>query len=263
MKRLIVAAVAVLLVAGCGSKVTVARYVPPQSARTPEGAIDAAPPVLAPGVSLFALTSSSIHISQTGLTLIEGFEGWSSCPYWDSYGGVWTRGYGETEGITRYSPCISRATGQANLRILLETRYMWAVRGLGTSLTQNQIDSLASTVWNLGAGIIGPGTQLGSLLRQHAYHAYANALLAYDHAGGVVLQGLRTRREAEARLFLTPDPVAKPSRATLLRELAALRADRLRHHCAVPPKYGGGRYHRICKAWTLEGARVHRELRGL
>ena len=149
-----------------------------------------------------------MHISPAGLRLIENFEGWSSAPYWDSYGGVWTRGYGETEGIHAGSPWISRAQGEANLKRLVETRYEYAIRALGIPLTQNQWDSLCSTVWNLGPGIIGPGTQLGILLRDRDFTGYASALLAYDHAGGVVLQGLKTRREQERALFLSRPPKA-------------------------------------------------------
>ena len=74
----------------------------------------------------------------------------------------------------------------------------------------------------------------------------------------------RQNREVQAAIHREVDLSRRlPPKSRMNAKLAALRADRLRHHCAVPPKYGGGRYHRICKAWTLEGARVHRELRGL
>lgn len=141
-----------------------------------------------------------MHVSSAGLRLIEGFEGWSSAPYWDSYGGVWTRGYGETEGIGPHSPWLSRAQGEANLKRLVETRYEWAIRQLGVELNQNQWDALCSFVWNLGAGIFGG--HLGQLLRARDFNGFANAMLAYDHAGGVRLAGLTRRRQEERALFL-------------------------------------------------------------
>ena len=143
-----------------------------------------------------------MHISTAGLRLIENFEGFSSVPYWDSYGGVWTRGYGETEGIGPHSPFISRAQGEQNLKRLVETRYEYAIRNLGVQFNQNEWDALCSFVWNLGAGIFQG--HLGDLLKAHDFQGFADAMLAYDHAGGVVLQGLKTRREMERELFLRP-----------------------------------------------------------
>src|SRR5438046_2159411 len=140
-----------------------------------------------------------MRISQNGLHLIEGFEGFSSTPYWDRYGGVWTRGYGETEGIGPKSKYISRAAGEANLHRLIERNYEGAIRNLHIPLNQNQWDALASFVWNLGPGILSPSTSIGQALRKKDYAGAANAMLLYDHAGGVVLQGLKTRREAERR----------------------------------------------------------------
>lgn len=264
--RCLAALSAVLLIAGCGQthpvhpvKVTAAvAYSPPESARIPDGArpVDHLP-VGAP------LSLVSRHISARGLHLIEGFEGWSSCPYWDSYGGVWTRGYGETESITSHSPCISRAEGELKLRRLVEARYEWALRALHVELNQNQWDALDSFVWNLGAGIF-TGTTVGADLRAGNFYAASRVMLLYDHAGGVVLAGLRTRREAEVRLFLTP--VAKPAcdAGCARRRLKALEGERakIRRHlvnsgCRV------ARPRAACEPLFRRGARVNREIRAL
>jgi lysozyme len=143
-----------------------------------------------------------MHISSNGLLLIERFEGFSSHAYWDSYGRVWTIGFGQTEGITGYTRPISRAQGTANLRHLVEERYEPAIRNLGVDFNQNQWDALCSFVWNLGPGILEGS--LGEQLKAHDFQAFADSMLAYDRAGGVVLQGLKTRREAERALFLQP-----------------------------------------------------------
>jgi lysozyme len=142
-----------------------------------------------------------MHVSDAGLALIEQFEGFSSTPYFDRFGGVWTRGYGETEGISRSSPAISRAQGQANLRRLIEQRYEWAIRELGVGLfNQNQWDALCSFVWNLGAGIFTG--RLRALLQQRRWQEAGQLMLEYDHAGGQVLEGLARRRRLEVELFL-------------------------------------------------------------
>jgi lysozyme len=147
-----------------------------------------------------------MHISERGLRLIEGFEGYSSAPYWDPYGHVWTRGYGETEGIRSDSPHLTRAEAQANLKHLVETRYEWAIRALGVEFSQDQWDALCSFVWNLGAGIFAGS--LRAALQGRWWREAAGLMLEYDHAGGQVLAGLARRRREEIALFLrTPTPM--------------------------------------------------------
>jgi lysozyme len=148
-----------------------------------------------------------MNISENGLLLIERFEGFVGHPYWDPFGHVWTRGYGETEGISGASPTISAAQAQANLKRLLGEEYEPAVREI-QGLNQNQYDALCSFVWNVGPGAIGPQTTLGRFLRAHEFGNAANALLAYDHAGSQVVPDLVMRRQTERALFLTP--IANP-----------------------------------------------------
>lgn len=178
-----------------------------------------------------------MHISDRGLRLIESFEGWSSRPYWDAYGRVWTRGFGETEGIHAGSPAISRQQGAANLKHLVEQRYEWAIRGLGVPLSQNQWDALCSFVWNLGAGIFTG--HLRSALVSRRWHDAANIMLQYDHAGGVVLAGLSRRRREEVSLFLSdtkPPPPADPLAALLPPERRVVNSyDHYRRHPHVHP----------------------------
>jgi GH24 family phage-related lysozyme (muramidase) len=142
-----------------------------------------------------------MHISDAGLRFIESQEGFSSAPYWDPYGRVWTRGYGETEGIGPDSPHISKADAQASLRHRIETRYEWALRALGVDFDQvpggqQKWDMLCSFAWNLGAGIFTGS--LGHALRLKLWATAAKLMLEYDHAGGVVLEDLKRRRELEA-----------------------------------------------------------------
>ncbi len=146
-----------------------------------------------------------MHISESGLHLIEQFEGYSSGPYWDPYGRVWTRGYGETEGIGPWSQHLTRTQAETRLRELVEQRYEPAIHDLNTELNQNQWDALCSFAWNLGAGIFTG--ELRAALQAHEWRSAANQMLAYDHAGGQVLEGLAIRRRLESELFLRiPEP---------------------------------------------------------
>jgi lysozyme len=268
VRRLALLSPFLFLIVGCGSHsrgphpattpAPVVTYLPPETARVPEGAMPEAPPVSLPPTTLPVM-----HIDAAGVRLIAGFEGFSACPYWDPYGRVWTRGFGETEGISAASLCISRATGEARLRYLVEARYEWAIRALGVPLTQPRWDALCSTLWNLGAGIVGFGTELGDLLRARDWRGYADALKRYDHAGGVVLPGLRLRREIEARPFEHEPAPAKPTRRRLEAFRAALRIDLTKHRCRVSPYHGRGRYHKVCARWLVEGATVNKQLEGV
>lgn len=66
-------------------------------------------------------------------------------------------------------------------------------------ITQGQFDALVSFHFNTGG--LGRSSTL-RLLNQKKYQAAADALLAWNRAGGRVLQGLVRRRAAERKLFL-------------------------------------------------------------
>jgi lysozyme len=264
MRRTIFAAIcAALLAGGCGSPslrpqspATTPGF-PPESARHPEGYKPVPPPVSLPPVKV-----SAKHIDTVGLHLLESFEGYSRCAYWDGYGKVWTVGFGQTKGAYAGFCFSGRSAAEANLKASVESEYEWAIRGLGVSLNEHQWDALCSFAYNLGAGIF-TGT-LRYDLQHRQFYAASRIMLQYVHAGGVVLQGLRTRREAEMRLFLTPvrKPTPKPSRAALLRRRAVLRALLTRYHCRTGHAKPA-RYWTACGVWRREGAAVNRAIRAL
>lgn len=142
------------------------------------------------------------HITERGLRLIESFEGYSGTRYFDSVG-VATIGYGTTAAVIGSVPATcTRLQAEGWLRLGLERDYEPAIRALGVPLNPNQFDALCSFVYNLGPGSME--WDVGRLLRARDYTGAANAMLQYDHAGGMVLAGLTRRREAERALFLTP-----------------------------------------------------------
>lgn len=272
---------AATLAAGCGTKtvtVTTPRTVqgvaeipadqirtPPETARIPEGA---EPTTLArrqPTKLLGALALGGIQVSNYGVNLVGGFEGFSSCPYWDAYGRVWTRGYGETDfGGNFGGRCISRTFGLYNLRRLLNVSYLWPVRRIGGHFNQCQIDAMASASYNLGPGIL---TGHASSLRAH--NAYF--LLGYVHAGGVTLAGLVRRRRAEVSLFYShrcgrpPAPETRAHKQKRLHlaqtRIIVLRRALGHHGCrqAIKHHHAGRR----CARWKREGDQLHRQVRAL
>ncbi len=144
-----------------------------------------------------------MEISEHGLEFIAGFEGYRYNAYWDPYGHCWTVGIGETQNVGP-SSTMTYAQALADLKGRLAREYEPALTALGVPLNQNQWDALCSFIWNLGPGSMQ--WDVGMDLRAREYATAANAMLAYDHAGGVVLAGLARRREAERALFLQSVP---------------------------------------------------------
>ena len=73
---------------------------------------------------------------------------------------------------------------------------------------QCQFEALVDFVFNLGAGRLASSTLLKDL-NAGKYGDAAQQLLAWDHAGGEEIEGLKERHEAEHALWLTPDSQAQ------------------------------------------------------
>ena len=153
------------------------------------------------------------HISETGLHLIEGFEGFRAEKYQDSVG-VWTIGYGTTEGAHVVEPLPETCTqteAEHWLELYVNRDVIPAIEAAseagGRVFNQNRVDALCSFGYNLGAGAFGDNWTIGYHIRHHEYTAQriSNDLLLYDYAGGVKLAGLVSRREAERALFDRPE----------------------------------------------------------
>ena len=148
-----------------------------------------------------------MNTAAAGIALIKEFEGFpfGGRPYRDPVG-VWTIGYGHTEGVGPHSPRLTEHKASKLLERDLDELYEPPVRALPTArfLNQNQFDALVSFVYNLGAGAIAPSTGIGAALRSQQWHRAADEMLRWDKAGGKVLAGLTRRRKAERALFLKP-----------------------------------------------------------
>lgn len=146
-----------------------------------------------------------MKLSHAGASLIADFEGFRSRPYRDAVG-VWTIGYGSTKGVGPHTPAVTPAQALARMEREVDDTYGATINRLGLVLNQNQFDALVSFVYNVGPGGVGPDTTVGKMLRAHEWLAAADALLAWDKAGGHVLPGLTRRRQAERALFLKAPP---------------------------------------------------------
>lgn len=151
---------------------------------------------------LASLRENPTHVSDAGVALVAGFEGFVPHPYRDPVG-VWTIGYGETLNVGPNTPNISEPAARLKLRRRLNNDYVPAVLAAGKGkLNQNQIDAFASFVYNCGPGAVSTHTTVGQRLRKGNLGGAANALLAWCKAGGRVLPGLLARRKRERALAL-------------------------------------------------------------
>lgn len=135
-------------------------------------------------------------IGVKGLKLIMKFEGCYTkayrCP-----AGVWTIGYGHTEGVKPGQ----KITKQQAKEILLKDMIRYAKQTddvtKGLKLNENERDALISFCYNCGQG------NLKTLIKGRTKAQIADAMLRYNKGGGKVLLGLVRRRKAERKLFLT------------------------------------------------------------
>jgi lysozyme len=141
-----------------------------------------------------------MQLSQNGLNLIKGFEGYSAVPYYCD-GGVLTIGWGHTvKADERFTEINEQEAEQ-----LLKNDCAFAVscvsRLVKVSLNQNQFDALVSLVFNIGSRNFA-GSTLLKLLNAQDYRGAASQFLRWKYAGGIVLSGLVNRRNLERQLFL-------------------------------------------------------------
>lgn len=175
-----------------------------------------------------------MKIGKRGLELIKRWEGYHKrlpdgrCQaYLDTlvrpalrspgYNGLWTIGYGCTEGV--YEGLVwTEKEAEKYLLIEVNKHVAHVNRILGqTKVTQNQFDALVSFSYNLGPGWLSKSDRpngLIGLLKEGKTVEASNKFLGYVSAGGRRVQGLVNRRNDERNLFnsLQPNEVIEESR---------------------------------------------------
>jgi lysozyme len=139
-----------------------------------------------------------MRTSDAGISLIRHFEGCSLdaylCP-----AGVWTIGYGHTNGV-KEGETIDQEAAEAFLIEDLEEFEGYVTEMVEVPLSQSQFDALVSWTFNLGPGNLERSTLLAKL-NQGEYTDVPFEIKRWTRAGGVILPGLVKRRDAEAALF--------------------------------------------------------------
>src|SRR6185437_16618637 len=137
---------------------------------------------------------SNMVYSATGRALTEHCEGLRTTAYQDSVG-VWTIGYGHTNGVHPGMVCDQDQADQWLAEDIQGAEYV-VNKVVTAPLNQNQFDALVDFVFNLGSGNFQSSTLL-KLLNQGDYAGASAEFPKWNHAGGRELAGLTVRRLAE------------------------------------------------------------------
>ena len=146
-------------------------------------------------------------MSERGLKWLKSFENCSLKAYKD-VAGVWTIGYGHTEGVIsgmQISPADADRLFAQDVKNIAE-RYVNALPE-SIKLTQCQFDALCFLVFNTGPQSVAPGTTIRNALMEGDYEKAAQGFLLWvkvrDKKTGklVFCQGLYNRRKRESAYF--------------------------------------------------------------
>ncbi|MDY6782546.1 MAG: DUF4231 domain-containing protein [Cyanobacteriota bacterium] len=157
---------------------------------------------------------SSGKIPKCGIELVKKFEGWKPNAYKDPRTGGLpiTIGWGTTKkkdgSPWHLGDRITQEEAEELLYLHLEKEYLPALEKIPCwgELNANQRGALLSFAYNLGAGFYGHHDfqKITRVLRDRHWNEIKKTFVMYRNPGTNVEKGLRARREAEARLFLTP-----------------------------------------------------------
>jgi lysozyme len=162
-----------------------------------------------------------MDLPRKAVNFTAGWEGWvnNGCPYRDPVG-VWTRGYGETEGIGPDSRCVTKAEAWQDLKRRLEQDYGPAIPRRSLMSTKEKA-ALADFAYNMGPGAVSDPfvSTLARRLKsdegktfEGRKRIYREELPRWVKAGNPprTLEGLVKRREAEIRLAIHGDYSGRP-----------------------------------------------------
>lgn len=137
-------------------------------------------------------------MTNRGIELIKRHEGCRlkayKCP-----AGVWTIGYGHTQGVFD-GKTITQDEAE---RLLLNdlTRFELGVRNIVGDLTDNKIDALVSFAYNVGLQAFQTSTLCRKVKANPNDTSIRNEFMRWVFAGKTKLKGLEKRRKDEADLY--------------------------------------------------------------
>jgi len=146
-----------------------------------------------------------MNLSEKGVELIKGFEGFVAKPYLCP-AKVWTIGYGTTrypngEKVKPTDISIDKEKATEYLKHDVKTFENGVDSYLRDDITQNQFDSVVSFAYNLGLNALKNSTLLKVINHNPNDLRIKKEFLKWVNAGGKVSGGLITRRQKEVNLY--------------------------------------------------------------
>ncbi len=139
-----------------------------------------------------------MRVSESGVRFLKDREGFRERAYKDT-GGVWTVGYGTTDGVSE-GMTVTKELADKLLRSHLRSIEVLLNHEVKQALSQHQFDALASFIYNVGFRAFTASTLLKKInLLQMGEVPGELKKWVYDN--GKVIEGLKQRRLLEARLF--------------------------------------------------------------
>jgi lysozyme len=141
------------------------------------------------------------QITPAGVALIKQFESCRLTSYQDG-GGIWTIGWGHTEGIKEGMTCTQEQADAWFDQDIASISHI--VNGLvPTTINTNQFSACVSLAYNIGTGRFAQSTLL-QMIRGGNIQGASEQFPRWDRIDGSPDDGLLKRRLAEQQLFNTP-----------------------------------------------------------
>jgi len=148
---------------------------------------------------------SSMNISPSGISLIEGFEGFVGTPYVDA-SGIITIGFGFTHDpqgnpITMSTPTLTQAEATVWFNTLIIDYVNGVLNALTKTVSQNQLDAIVDMAYNCGVGAFEQSSICNKINSNKP--VLESDFTQYCMIKGVKNAGLLARRQKEFALFIS------------------------------------------------------------
>ena len=151
-------------------------------------------------------TTAFASVSNKLFNVISNFEGFYAVPYWDRTG--YSVGYGSQYNWDQKRPVaktdvIDKETAKNWLLQEAAQDFEYVKSLVRVKLTDNQLLALSSFAYNIGKAAFADSTLLELLNSGADISTVAAQFDKWVYSGGVISNGLKSRRKAEKTLFLS------------------------------------------------------------
>jgi len=151
-------------------------------------------------------TTAFATVSNKLFNVISNFEGFYAVPYWDRTG--YSVGYGSQYNWDQKRPVvktdvIDKETAKNWLLQEAAQDFEYVKSLVRVKLTDNQLLALSSFAYNIGKAAFADSTLLELLNNGADLATVAAQFDKWVYSGGVINNGLKSRRKAEKTLFLS------------------------------------------------------------